>query len=814
MLRTLLGTTAIISTTLFAGSALAQTDATGETDNVGLEEIVVTAQHRSESSQRTGIALDVVSSSELQDAGVISSATLNAVVPSLYVAKTGGVNTSYFIRGVGNFSNNGYTDPAVSFNVDGVYVGRPGSTIGAFYDLERIEVLKGPQGTLYGRNATGGAINVIPARPVPGEFAARVTAGYGNYNAFDAEAFVNVPLGQDGALRVSGKLVDRDGYLDDGTSDEKGHAFRVQMLANLTENLTVRLSGDYAHVGGLGVGGTYTHAINITPGSAVTATSPANYTIVPTGLAPRSGLFSPAGAAFYAGRVLGGPRINPGPLAAPFLDNDYIATNAEITWQTGIGTLTVVPAYRSAKVRTLFNGPSFRGGLINEDSEQFSVEARIAGERVGPIDWLLGAFYFDESLRGQQVFSQYTVNSFQAFNANNKSAAAFGRLTFNVADNLRLVGGLRYTSDKKDFVGNGRNLIQICTNPAGCIGGPSVPVALTYQLLAQSITLPTLPGPANGVAFGTTGNRLFFTPVDLNRSLDRTRTTWRGAVEFDVGPQSLLYASYETGFRSGGFNFTLGRESYEPEFIKAWTLGMKNRFFDNRLQLNLEAFRWNYSNQQVAHFGLDATGGSSFFTENIGKSRIQGIDVDLQFRVFPTTMLRGSLQLLDNKLTQFTYNTQRNTTNNALPPAVGCPTTAGTAPVPGSTTGATAAVWVVDCSGKNGFNSPKVAFNAGIEQTFELGEYDLVATVDGRYRSNRITSFEFLAFQNSGSDFTADASLRFGPRDGNWNLTAHVQNIGNKLIPNLSSFAGTSGNVVVTNYNPPRTYGLRASFSF
>jgi iron complex outermembrane receptor protein len=814
MRHLLLATTGLVSAITLSSPAFAQNETVPDGAEQGLREIVVTAQHRSESSQRAAVALDVVSASELQNAGIVSSSSLNAAVPSLYVSKGGGVATSYFIRGVGNFTNNGYTDPAVAFNVDGVYYGRPGSTIGAFFDLNRIEVLKGPQGTLYGRNATGGAINIITAKPVPGELSGRASLGYGNYNAVDAEAAINLPLGQDGAFRISGKLIDRDGYNDDGTSDEKGHAIRAQLLGNLTDTLTVRVIGDYSHVGGMGIGGTYTHNINTTSGSAATATSPANYTIVATGLDPRSGLLSPSNAALFSQRVLGGPRINPGPLLAPFLNNNYYGASAEVTWKTGIGTLTVLPAYRNAEVRSNFNGPAFRGGLVHEDSEQFTLEARLAGDRVGPIDWLIGGFYFDENIKGSQNYSQYTVNSFQIFTANNTSSAIYGRLSFNVTNQLRLVGGLRYTKDQKTFVGDGRNLIQICASPTGCIGGPSVPVALTYQDLGQLITLPTLPGPANGVAFGTAGNRLFYTPVPVNRSLDRSRTTWRAAIEYDVAPQSLLYASYETGFRSGGFNFSLGHESYDPEYIRAWTIGMKNRFFDNRLQLNIEAFHWDYTNQQVAHFGLDSTGGNSYFTENIGKSRIQGIDVDIQFKATPNTLLRGSVQVLDNKLSSFVYNTQRNTTNNALPPPVGCSVTPGTAPLPNSTTGATGTVWAVDCSGNVGFNSPKLAFNAGIEQTIPLGDYELVATVDGRYRSNRVISFEYLSVQNSGADFTADASLRFGPREGKWSLTAYMQNIGNRLVPTLVNFAGTTGNVVVTNYAAPRTYGIKGSVSF
>lgn len=812
----LLTATSITAALAAVTPAIAQTEQTeqaGDETTKGLEEIVVTAQHRAESSQRAAIALNVISTDQLQNAGVTTSSALNAAAPSLYIARGGGVTPSYFIRGVGNFTNNGYTDPAIAFNVDGVYYGRPGSTIGAFFDLERIEVLKGPQGTLYGRNATGGAINVLTAKPELGTWSGRVALGYGNYNAFDAEAYINAPMGENGALRVSARLLDRDGYNTDGTMDEKGHALRVQMMSELTPTLTARIIGDYTHVGGKGPGGTLTHILRVTPGTPATATSPANYTITPTGLAPRSGLLSPSNSAIFSNIFLGGPRINPGPLNTPFIDSDYYGVSAEINWETGIGDVTFIPAYRNADVRFLFNGPAFRGGFVNEQSEQVSFEARIAGESIGPVDWQLGAFYFDENVKGSQTFSQYTVNSFQIFKSDNTSSAVYGRLTLNATDQLRLVGGIRYTDDKKRFQGDGRNLIQICAAPT-CIGGPSVPVAPTYADLARIITLPTLPGPANSVAFGTTGNRLFFVPVPVNRSLNRKRTTFRAAVEYDVAPQSLLYASYETGFRSGGFNFTLGRESYEPEFIKAWTIGLKNRFFDNRVQLNIEAFRWNYTDQQVAHFGVDSTGGNSFFTENIGKSRIQGVDVDFQVKATPTTLLRGSVQWLDNKLQQFTYNTIRNNAANAIPPAVGCPATAATAPIPGSTTGAVSDVWAINCSGKPGFNSPKFSFNAGIEQTISIGDYDLVATVDGRYRSNRVISFEYLSFQNSGKDFSVDASLRFGPSSGKWSVTGYVQNIGNQLIPSLSNFAGSTGNVAVTNYTAPRTYGIRAAVSF
>jgi iron complex outermembrane receptor protein len=444
------------------GYAQQSTSAPAADDGSGIADIVVTAQRRQESAQRAALAVDVVSAAALQNAGVVTAATLNAAVPSLYVAKGGGANSSFFIRGVGNFTNNGYSDPAVAFNVDGVYYGRPTSTTGTFYDLDRIEVLKGPQGTLYGRNATGGAINIVPARPRLGEFSGYLSAGYGRFDALDLEGAVNAPLGDRGALRIAGKLVNASGFNQDGTNDEVGQAFRIQLLGELTENFTVRIAGDYSHNGGVGVGGPYTGVERYTPGTAATSTSPANYTFVPSGLDPRSGMLSASGAAYYSTVFIGGPGINPGPLSYPFQDNTYVGANAEFTLKTGAGTLTFIPAYWDSKVNGLFNGPSFRGGLTDERDEQFTAEVRFDGKRIGPVDWLIGGYYYDGNIRGTYTFSQYTIQSYQQFRTGTKSLAAFGRLTAHLTDNFRLVGALRYTDDKKFFNGSSTTLVQRC----------------------------------------------------------------------------------------------------------------------------------------------------------------------------------------------------------------------------------------------------------------------------------------------------------------------------------------------------------------
>jgi len=245
--------------------------------NGGLADIVVTAQRRAETAQRAAVAIDVVSPQELTRAGVVTATMLNATVPALTVQQGGGANTTFFVRGVGNFTNNGYSDPAIAFNLDGIYLGRPTSTTGTFFDLERIEVLKGPQGTLYGRNATGGAINVIPAKPKLGERTLSFSGSFGNYDAVDVEAAANLPIGDNAAIRIAGKVVDRNGYNEDGTSDEVGQGVRAQLLIKPSPTVSIRLSGDYSHQGGAGVGASYVGTENFTPGTPATSISPPNY---------------------------------------------------------------------------------------------------------------------------------------------------------------------------------------------------------------------------------------------------------------------------------------------------------------------------------------------------------------------------------------------------------------------------------------------------------------------------------------------------------------------------------------------------------
>ncbi len=196
-----------------------------------LEEIVVTAQRKAESLQDAAIAIEAVTGQGLQKSGITNAYELSKAVPALTINNGGGGASALYIRGVGNRTNSAYIDPAVAMSYDGVFMGRASSASGSsFYDLERVEVLKGPQGTLYGRNATGGAINILPAKPVLGETSGFATLEGGNFNNTQVQAGINIALGDNTALRFAGNIKDRDGYNDDGTSDDDTQSFRAQLL--------------------------------------------------------------------------------------------------------------------------------------------------------------------------------------------------------------------------------------------------------------------------------------------------------------------------------------------------------------------------------------------------------------------------------------------------------------------------------------------------------------------------------------------------------------------------------------------------------
>lgn len=774
-------------------------------ESAGLEEIVVTAQRRSENLQRAAIAVTAVGSEQLIRSGATDPTALTNLVPALNVSNAAGPYALYYLRGVGNFNGNSLSDSAVAVNLDGVFLARPSATSGLFYDIERLEVLKGPQGTLYGRNATGGAVNIITHRPVLNELSGDVNASYGNYDAVQIGGALNVPIGENAAVRVAGQHVSHDGYMSDGTSDQKDNGGRIQVRWEPRDGLTFQAGADYFEQKGKGIGATV-----LTDGVADKRVGLGDARSDP---AFRAIYFFPSGNTYQ-------------PIARDtFLNNQFYGAYASAELETSFATVTSIAGYRGAKLDFRSTTPSF---LVNqrETDNQYSLELRLAGKGTGPLQWLAGAYYFKEDIDVPLVsYNQQVSGSYQQFFPTTESLAAFGRVTYSLSDTFRLNAGARYTTEDKTFDGTFTQATLLCSGTAlrptpaspvvNCFGAPLLPnTPIPGPLFAPNGAVIPFQPFGTGAAFpggpATTPSFLSATSFSINDKQSFHRVTARAGFEWDVLDRSLLYGSFETGFKSGGFFFTRDNPVYRPETIQAWTLGMKNRFFDNRLQLNLEAFWWTYKDQQVSSAARDSFNNVIFATRNVGKSTNRGVEVEALGLVTPTTQLSFNLQYLDASYDSFVYTTPNNSPQVAgqltsVPPTANCPFTLGT-----PTT-----VYIQDCSGRRPANAPEWVVQFGAQKTIPVGDYKLVLNADTRYQSKIYTGLEYLAVQLEGGYWQSNASVTIAEGKDRYSLTAFVNNIENNDIVG-NSFPNPFGgpNLIVGSIRPPRLYGVRGSFHF
>jgi len=730
----------------------------------GLQEIVVTAQRRSENLQRAALAVSAVTGDALISAGISDTASLGRVVPSLVVAPTGGSSTSFYIRGVGTLQGNAFGENPIAFNYGGVYVARPSAPVGTFYDLERVEVVKGPQGTLYGRNATGGAINVLPKRPRLGEFSGDLTLEYGNYDSKKGSGALNIPVGTSIAIRVAGQVVDRDGYLSDGYSDEVGQAARVSLLFKPEGDWSALLMADYFHQGGKGVGGV------LAPGAAVGN---------PSGFA-YPGYAAPSLSARIGGadpRSIAALRASPAPAAAflangfvippgrdGFNDSSFYGLSATVEGNLDIGTLTIVPAYRRSEPDFRFYTFGFLGDAKEAD-DQMSLEVRFASNNDQRLRYVLGAYYFVEDQKATNTFNQGIISEtrFQPY-LDTESKAVFGQFTFDVVDHIRLVAGGRYTEETK-----------------------------------RSNTSTQSFGPAGLLAAGSSKARQHV-----------SKFTYKGGIEADLGSQSLLYANVATGFKAGGFYVGTANNTFDPETLTAYTVGSKNRFFGNTLQVNVEGFYWDYKNQQISFVGPVQAGPGIFTvggkTVNAGQARFYGVEAEVVFA--PTKFDVISVNGLFN-------HTKYNELQYVAISAGGGPLRSGCLVSPDGSTpvAAPARLFSVNCNGQPGVNSPKWSGQISYDHTFELGDYELIVGARSKFSSSYYVQADYLPEERQKRYAQSDASITLQGPNKRWSLTGFVNNIEDKAL-NASTFLRPVLQTAYTVVSPPRTYGVRAGVRF
>ncbi|WP_177198532.1 TonB-dependent receptor [Novosphingobium sp. CF614] len=609
-------------TALVSAPALAQSSA--ESKGTKIEEIIVTAQKRVQTIQDTPLSVSAVSGDEILEKGQGSLDSVLRDVPGVEIQGLA-QGAQIYIRGVGSSIDPTFADPSIATMVDGAYNGRTESVQSGSYDIARVEVLRGPQGTLYGRNASGGIVNVITRDPslVDG-FGGYWNVQFGNYDHVRFEAALNVPVTDTVALRVAGFRENRDGYVDDGSYDSDNWGLRGKLLIEPTDWLRVVLKADVYRAHGKGA-----NTVPV-PGSAGNLFFPPPFFV---------SNFDPSitdGPPFVGGSPImrfpnGWEQTTPGdawsnnPEHVPgYINREAETFSAQVDAELGPATLTLLPSYSRSKnqlVSSFLFGSvlPFAGPVYNIDNSNYSdqttgakyksIEARLTSNGKGPLQYVLGFYYLKTDPGGYTLETPGTTTTGGAYTLSNQfnpgsTIAGFGQVTYSLTDKLRVTGGLRVSQDK---------------------------ISQGYGIALD----------------GTSAGSYTYSQKQSSRQ-------YKAGIEYDLAPDSLLYAHYSTGFKQGGISPTFPPVSFKPETLKAIELGTKNSFLDDRVQLNAALFHYDYKNYQFSVFQelpiADREETATFSViKNAGPTKIKGAEASLEVAPWSGARLTGSVTYLDAK---------------------------------------------------------------------------------------------------------------------------------------------------------------------
>jgi iron complex outermembrane recepter protein len=619
-----------------------------------IDEIVVTARRREENLQDTPIAISAFSADDIAARGMNDLSNVAASTPNLAFAtapQNGNKGSaSVFLRGVGQLDYTMFTDPGVGIYVDDVYVARSIGSMLDFTDIERVEVLRGPQGTLFGRNTIGGAIRVISAQP-NAEPGGSVTYTTGSYDRMQVQATANLPLSDTLFSRVTlfGHL--REGYMTrvqtgDDVGDDNVWGGRAQFRWEPTENFSASLSLDSTtrdenagplkllDAAGFGFSGGGANPIPIDQRNVTAQVPP-----LPPGLGPNP-------PSVFNALILGGacatyPTVDTSQncwgrawvTSDPYTTNDtfgdrttldVFGANLTLDWDLGFMDVKSITAHRQLEaffVRDTDHSPFDLFSLtFDDEQEQFSQEFQFTGDVGDRFDWLLGVYYFNET--GTEIYDNFNRTSFDGvatINLENRSLAVFTENTLDLTETLHLTAGVRWTRDEKDF--------SIFYPVVIDFNGPAPPN------VGQYVVGIAAPAPA------------------VSSSVERV--TPRVTLAWDVSDDIMAYATYSEGYKSGGFNgrytgFVPAVIPFSPEFVTQYEAGVK--FETSNLRLNLSAFRSDYTDIQVNYRPnplqiLTIIG-------NAAAAEINGVEAEFKFVPMEGLTFEGGVGWIDAAYTE------------------------------------------------------------------------------------------------------------------------------------------------------------------
>jgi iron complex outermembrane receptor protein len=742
-------------------------------DSSTVETLVVTAQRREEDVQRVPIAISAVSGENLEAQGVTGFKELGMRVPSLRFGAgvTGGENV-ITMRGLGSQNTTPGGDSPVAYNIDGVYVQRTTAIDPEFYDIDRVEVLRGPQGTLYGRNSVGGSINVILNKPTY-QYGAGIDGLYGNYDQWTVRGWANLPLIESegaprAAIRVTGVIAQHDPYaINLSTKPTATHnqdaqdywMIRGQLKADLTEDVDLLLLASTAH--------------NDTPAATITAwwQTPFRYTNPPLGI--------PAGAPCdFSTEAKFDPRRFCKD-AAEIASNEVNLFSGTLNWRFDGATLTSVTAYSRSKVSQTSDGdgsdlPIAIGDPWYMTQKQFSQEVRLASNNSeAALQWVAGFIYFYANNYEDFGYTDTGFNDifpipgiFDAFNfvshGNTKTEAwaPFGQLDYDLGKtgaNVPLIVtlGLRYSHDKK----YGYNYLDyqlpfFCPGPNGSCGVAEGPFEKSW-------------GEVTG-KFGL---------------------TWQASENF------MLYGSVSRGYLSGGNIIGLANV-YGPERLWSYDAGFKSRFFDDRAQLNVAVYHESIEGLQV--FIQSST--QSGINNVDGTTHVNGLEAEFTAVPVDDLRLNATLTLTDAK-----YGRYITTDNRFGGPGPGC------SPV--------GPPFLCNFEGNRLNQTPPYTVNLGAEYRFHTSFGTITPRVDAFFSGEVEFLPDNFPTSTQKSYHMTNLRLTWTSLDGRYKLEGFVNNVENEdVISNdgLQSISLGQQGLEPDNfvYFPPRTYGVRLAVRF
>jgi iron complex outermembrane recepter protein len=560
-----------------------------QANTAGLEEIVVTAQRTSQSLQQVPIAVTAVTAADLSNRQITSSLNLEAAVSNLTLTENG-VSVTPFLRGVGSNQSNPNDEASVATYVDGVYIPSVTGNIFKFNNVERIEVLKGPQGTLFGRNATGGVIQIITRDPSKDPLL-DASIGVGTKGTVEASAYGSVGLGETAAIDIAATFDRNGGYGKDinRNADIFKHnqlGLRSKLLWTPGATTEIRLTADYSRLNSTGT----------------------DYQL-------REGVIGADGVTSNPGkRKTNTDYKNIG-------DNDIYGASLRVDQDLDFARLVSISGYRHVKGNFHLDQdatplPLVRAD-INQFAESYSQEVQLLSPKSSKIDWLLGGYYF----HAKYAYTPLTIAGLAAAplpsidlfgSQKTDSYSAYGQVTYPILENTKITAGLRYTHEKQGT--NGR------TESGGVV----------------------FPHAPNALCPGAT--------TDCPQTQSINKLTWRVAIDQQFSDDVLGYLSYNRGIKSGGFNMiNAGTPGYRPEILDAYEAGLKMQFLDRRVRLNMAAFIYDYQDIQV----FNITGGGAVLTTNAAAARVHGFDGDLTIKASQNLTISAGLGILDGKYTDF-----------------------------------------------------------------------------------------------------------------------------------------------------------------